>query len=162
MTLYALTTDGQAVTTTATVPPTGARRLDTGAWVTPPADGWTADLLAACGWLPVTEVPRPADTATTTSDPAPVALVEGVPTQQWTVRPWTAEELAVQAAAAQYEADRLTVRAIITDLQAEKARAQAVIDKTNANITGGDTKDVARAAKRIADAAIDLARYVAP
>ena len=41
----------------------------------------------------MTEVPRPADTATHTSDPAPVALVDGVPTQQWTVRPWTAEEL---------------------------------------------------------------------
>ena len=96
VTLYALTTDGQTVTTTATLPPTGARRLDTGAWVTPPADGWTPALLAACGWLPVVEVPRPADTATHTSDWAPVALVAEVPTQQWTVRPWTAEELAAR------------------------------------------------------------------
>ena len=163
--MYALTTDGVTVTTIATLPPTGARRLDSGAWVTPPADSWTADLLAACGWLPVTEAPRPADTATTTSDPAPVALVDGVPTQQWTVRPWTADELAAQAAAARYEADRLTVRQIITDLQSEKARAQAVIDTPNATIKTNPAPyvvDVARAAKRIADAAIDLARYVAP
>lgn len=157
---YALIQSG-TITATGQLP-RGARRLDTGAWVTPPADGWTDALLAACGWLPVVETPRPADTATTTSDPAPVALVAGVPTQQWTVRPWTAEELAAQAAAAQYEADRLTVKAIITDLRAEKARAQVVIDKANNAITGADTKDVARAAKRIADAAIDLARYVAP
>ena len=128
-------------------------RGDPATWATQPAD-W--------GWLPVVETPRPADTETTTSDPAPVALVAGVPTQQWTVRPWTAEELAAQAAAAQYEAQRLTVRQIVTDLQAEKTRAQVVIDKANAAITGADTKDVARAAKRIPDATIDLARYVAP
>lgn len=129
-------------------------RGDPATWATQPAD-W--------GWLPVTEVPRPADTAETTTDyPPAVVLVDGVLTQQWTVRPWTAEELAAQAAAAQYEADRLTVKAIVTVLQAEKARAQVVIDKANNAITGGDTKDVARAAKRIAAAAIDLARYVAP
>jgi len=85
------------------------------------------------------------------------------------VRPYTAEE---NAAAAQddaddaddaaYEAQRAVVKQIVTDLQAEKARAQTVIDKTNNQISGGDTKDVARAAKRIADATIDLARFVAP
>lgn len=70
-----------------------------------------------------------------------------------------------EAAAAPREADRLTVRAIITDLQAEKARAQAVIDTPNATIKSNPApyvNDVARAAKRIADAAIDLARYAAP
>ena len=104
MTLYAHTTDG-------TIDQIGALpalwlgptrwhdwRGDPATWATQPAD-W--------GWLPVTEVPRPADTAETTSDPAPVALVDGVPTQQWTVRPWTAEELADRAEAAQHEADRL-------------------------------------------------------
>lgn len=105
--MYALIQSGTIAATGN--PPTGARRLDTGAWVTPPPDGWTDALLAACGWQPVTEVPRPADTATTTSDPAPVALIAGVPTQQWTVRPWTADELAGQAAAAQYEADRTAI-----------------------------------------------------
>ena len=87
-------------------------------------------------------------------------------------RPHTAEEnaaadaaVAEAAARAQRVADRLTVRAIITDLQAEKARAQAVIDTPNATIKSNPApyvNDVARAAKRIADAAIDLARYVAP
>ena len=160
MTLYAHTTDG-------TIDQIGALpalwlgptrwhdwRGDPETWATQPAD-W--------GWQPVTEVPRPADTETHTSDPAPVALVAGVPTQQWTVRPWTEAELAAQAAAAQYEADRLTVRQIVTNLQTEKARAQAVIDTTNATINNSPAshiKDTARAAKRIADAAIDLARFV--
>ena len=87
--------------------------------------------------------------------------------QVTSTRPYTtAENTAADAAAAAEaerlarEADRATVKAIITDLKAEKARAQVVIDKTNASITGADTKDVARAAKRIADAAIDLARFV--
>jgi len=82
-------------------------------------------------------------------------------------RPYTAEENAAADAAAEVEQERLArratraaIKAIVTDLQAEKARAQVVIDKPNNTITGGDTKDVARAAKRIADAAIDLARFV--
>ena len=87
-------------------------------------------------------------------------------------RPYTAEEnaaadaaIAEAAAQAQREADRLTVRQIVTDLQTEKARAQSVIDTPNATIKTNPAPyvvDVARAAKRIADAAIDLARYVAP
>ena len=54
-------------------------------------------------------------------------------------------------------ADRLAVRAIITDLQAEKARAQVIIDAADST---KHEKNAARAAKRIADAAIDLARFV--
>jgi hypothetical protein len=82
-------------------------------------------------------------------------------------RPYTVEEnaaadaeAAAVVAAEARAAQRALVKAIITDLQAEKARADAVIAKTNNQISGADTKDVARAAKRIADAAIDLARFV--
>lgn len=82
-------------------------------------------------------------------------------------RPYTdAENAAADALAAaalvreQRAAARVAVKAIITDLQAEKTRADAVIAKSNAQISGGDTKDVARVAKRIADAVIDLARFV--
>ena len=144
-------------------PPTGARRLDTGAWVTPPKDGWTPDLLAACGWHEVTETPRP-EPAEGGVWESTVELVDGLPVRVWTWRAWTAEELAAQEAAAAYEAQRILVKAIITDLRAEKARAQTVIDTANATINNSPApyiKDTARAAKRIADAAIDLARYVA-
>ena len=86
-------------------------------------------------------------------------------------RPYTEAEnvvadaaVAAQAADARREAARVTVRQIVTDLQAENARAQAIIDTPNATIKTNPAPyivDVARAAKRIADAAIDLARYVA-
>ena len=75
------------------------------AWATQPAD-W--------GWLPVAETPRPADTATTTTDHS-VALVAGVPTVTWTPRPWTAEELAANAEQA----------ARLDDLAARVARIEA-------------------------------------
>jgi hypothetical protein len=82
-------------------------------------------------------------------------------------RPYTAAEnaeadadAAAAAAAAARAANRALVKAVITELQAEKTRVQAVIDKANNQVSGADTKEVARAAKRIADAAIDLARFV--
>jgi hypothetical protein len=65
-----------------------------------------------------------------------------------------------EAAESAYKVRKAAVKLIVTDLVAEKNRVQLVIDKANASITGGDTKDVARAAKRIADAAIDLARLL--
>ena len=107
---YALIQSG-TITATGQLP-RGARRLDTGQWVTPPQGAWTLELAAACGWLPVAEAPRPADTATTTSDYS-VQLVAGVPTQQWTVRPWTEAELAAKAEAEQQQARYETHEAIL-------------------------------------------------
>lgn len=83
------------------------------------------------------------------------------------VRPYTdPENVSADAKAAQpaLDAEHLATKArvdtIIADLKVEKDRVQVVIDKPNAQIGPADTKDVARAAKRIADAAIDLAKYV--
>lgn len=72
--------------------PASARRLDTQEWVMGLA---TADptFQQACGYFPVTDVPRPADTATDTFDRS-VQLVNGTPTVVWTQRPLTADELA--------------------------------------------------------------------
>ena len=67
---------------------------------------------------------------------------------------------ALATVGAEREATRAAVQLIITDLKLEKDRMDPVLAKTPAQITGGDTKDVARAAKRIADAAIELARFV--
>lgn len=99
---------------------------------------------------------RPPDTATSTWE-SHMELVAGVPTQVWTERLWTAQELEARAAEEARLAARATVRAIVQDLQAEKDRAQAVID--NPNSTPRE-RDLGRACKRIADAVIDLARYV--
>lgn len=73
---------------------------------------------------------------------------------------WAEFQVEQAAVATELATRRAAVKLVITDLQAEKTRCQTVIDKTNANITAGDTKDVARAAKRIADAAIDIARLL--
>lgn len=70
------------------------------------------------------------------------------------------DEAAAQVVLTELETRRAAVRAIITELVAEKDRCNTVIAKDNSAITGGDTKDVARAAKRIADAAIDLAKLL--
>ena len=118
----------------------------------------------ARGWLEVTETPRPEPIEGGVFESS-VSLVDGLPVRVWTWRAWTAEEIAAQEDAAAYEAQRLLVKAIITDLRAEKGRAQLVIDAANSTINASPAshiKDTARAAKRIADAAIDLARYVAP
>ena len=71
---------------------------------TPPAtafaDGRWWDLrtldpaaLAATGWLPADETPRPADTAVATSDMS-WTILNGRAVQTWTVRPKSAAELA--------------------------------------------------------------------
>ena len=122
------------------------------------------EIRTARGWLEVTETPRP-DPIEGGVFESSVALVDGLPVRVWTWRAWTAEEIAGQAEIAAREADRAAVKAIITDLRAEKGRAQNVIDTANSTINASPAshiKDTARAAKRIADAAIDLARYVAP
>ena len=160
--IYAYTAD-QTVVHVGPLPST-ARRQDTGQWVTPPPDGWTPELLAACGWYELTGTPRPAPVQGRVHE-STVDLVDGLPVRVWTWRPWTADALAAKAAQAAYDAQRATVKAVINDLRAEKARAQTVIDTPNATINTSPAphiKDVARAPKRIADAAIDLARFVAP
>lgn len=88
--------------------PESARRLDTDEWVMG-LDTATADLVAATGWLPVTDTDRPNDTATTTHDYS-VELVNGTPTVTWTERPKTQAELDGQ----QQQANRSTIDAEIT------------------------------------------------
>lgn len=130
-----------------------------GRWWDVRDDGEFAKYLESAGWVSIQEVPKPADTD------AGVwvrnyLVVSGIPTVSWTQVPFTEAQVSAKQEAASRETARTAVKAIINDLQAEKARADAVIAKANNTISGADTKDVARAAKRIADAAIDLARFV--
>ena len=60
--------------------------------------------LAALGWLPVNETARPPDTALTTFDRS-VELVNGEPTEVWTERNKTTEELADDT----YESNRSSI-----------------------------------------------------
>ena len=81
-----------------------------------------------------------------------------------TTRAFTPEELAEapsiiasRDAKQAHEADRTTIRAIINDIKLEQDRVQTVLD--NVNSTARE-KDLARAAKRMGAAIIDLARFV--
>jgi hypothetical protein len=53
---------------------------------------WESEIIGPHGWEPVVTTERPADTDTTTHDYS-VELVDGVPTEVWTPRPWTQAEL---------------------------------------------------------------------
>lgn len=78
-------------------------RGDPAGWGTQPAD---------CGWLPVAESPRPADTATDTHEPTYTRDGATV-VQSWTPRPWTVEELAAQAEQAAQQVRYDTHQAIL-------------------------------------------------
>lgn len=52
------------------------------------------DMLAACGWHPVTDTPRPDDTDTDTYERS-IVNEAGTWTVVWTPRPWTADEVEV-------------------------------------------------------------------
>jgi hypothetical protein len=128
------------------------------------------------GWVPVTETPRPADTDTTKHDEA-VELVDGVPTQTWTARPWNAAEVAERDDRLARAADRKAVRALvdginasIDEAKAAKVAAQAVIDAvapTTVPQVWARVKDLARATRDTDNALIGaeqgvkaLAKYV--
>lgn len=76
--------------------PTEGTRQDTGQTVSgiQPTDLAT---LAACGWHPVTNTARPADTPTDTYERS-VTNQAGTWTETWTARPWTQAELDAQTA----------------------------------------------------------------
>ncbi|HPZ50848.1 MAG TPA: hypothetical protein PLA44_13435 [Propionibacteriaceae bacterium] len=80
-------------------PPHGVR--PDGTWASPPYS--PADMLA-CDLRIVEPTPKPADTATTTSESS-VAMVDGRPIQVWTIRPWTPAELAARQAIEQARVD---------------------------------------------------------
>lgn len=155
---YAQIQDGQIVGFI----PTPTRPMFHGRWYDCRDEAIRAEYLAAAGYVPVITTPQPEDTETETTSLSYTVGSDSV-TQSWTPRPWTADELAAKQAEADREVIRTAIKAIVTNLRDEKSRAQTVIDATNAAIKsdpGPYVKDCARAAKRIADAAIDLARYV--
>lgn len=103
--------------------PSSARRLDTGEWVLGLPDAPDA-LKAACGFKPVTETPRPADTPTDTFDRT-ITLLAGTPTVAWAQRPKTemelnppksADELLAAAREALVDVDALTAPVTSVDV----------------------------------------------
>lgn len=134
------------VTTVAGRLPNAGRRLDSRAWVLGlPTAG--AELQAACGWFPVVDVARPADTATDTHDRS-VELVDGQPTVVWTQRPWTPDELAARQA----DSNRTTIDAAITQALAELQQlvdAPAVPDIPAGTLTTAQLSNVLRSMRDV-------------
>jgi len=140
--LYALIENGTPTTLQAFLPDS-ARRQDTQEWVLGLSAASVA-LREATGWFAVTEVARPADTATHTTDRR-IQLVGGTWTVVWTSRPKTAEELTMATAATNSSA-------ITTNLLQDMTEIQAIIDSTNATINSNPAaaiKTICRAQRRI-------------
>ena len=84
------------------------------------------------GYTLVVETPQPQDTDTVKHDES-VVLVDGVPTQKWTARPWNAAEVAERAAAANAVTLQADTAAYLTKLkEAIDALAVLLADDTTA------------------------------
>jgi len=113
---------------------------------------WETDIIGPHGWLPVTAVPRPPDTETSTFDYS-VEMSNGRPTEVWTERPWTQAELD-----AQEHADNAAQMVAASDPAVDKLIASinklnTITAATNATINANPAayiKDIARECKTIA------------
>lgn len=125
-------------------------------------DGLPADA-ADAGWAEVVATPRPADTATDTWTHS-VTVVNGTPTDTWTARPWTTDELAARTAAANEQTLRDGIAAEIASLKTNIANLKTnVTDVTNPTINGSPAsyiKDVARAVRSADRSIIRLAKLI--
>jgi hypothetical protein len=93
--------------------PGSARRLNDGRWVMDLSDREERE---ACGWFEVIQTARPSDTAETTSDRT-IALVAGIPTVVWTVRPKTQAELDSDTQQAERKSEDDQARQMVTALR---------------------------------------------
>lgn len=137
---YVIIRDGQIFGPEMWGLPVSAPRLDGTGTITPPDRAWTPADLAACGITEVTPTPRPADTATLTSDRT-VTLVDGQPAETWTPRPWTVDEQAIRTHAAARAAlrDDIITKAI-TWLGADSATAQTRATAISNAVTTAQTR----------------------
>ncbi len=110
-------------------PPKGARRLDTGAWVTPPDGNWTPELLAACGWQEVVDAPEP-ERDCTGDYLGSVEAIEGVATKVWTFREYSPEEqencLAMQESQRRAESEAMAEEELVKEQEAVISEQPAV------------------------------------
>jgi hypothetical protein len=108
--------------------------------------------LATLGWLPVVIVPRPPNTATTTFDYS-VKLISGKPTEVWTERPLTTQELADIEAASNVKQMTTESADAVDKLLVTIDNLHAITDMTNATINANPAaviKSLTRECKTIA------------
>jgi hypothetical protein len=110
----------------------------------------TDEQLAAIGILPVVDVERPADTDTHTFERS-VELVAGVPTEVWTPRAWTVDELAARTRAANAAAltDLQVLQAKIAEIKSFLTDPDIDVALNIANATPLTTQQLNRALKSI-------------
>lgn len=106
------------------------RKLSDGALLGPPDTGWSPQLAALCGFVPVVETDPPTVTGAQVAE-STVALVGGVPTRTWSVRPKSAPELAADTSAGNGRTLETKLRAAL----ATNATYLAVVAPTNAQNT---------------------------
>lgn len=110
--------------------PGGEQRTDTGQWITPLDGQWTDAEAALCGFLPIAETAEPTPGPSEIAE-AVVALIDGTPVRQWTLRPMTADEQAARDAMNAGTAARDKLRTDIsaaTTLTEVKALLVAALD----------------------------------
>ena len=113
---------------------------------------WENEVIGPHGWLPIVHVDRPPDTASDTFDYS-LALIDGVPTEVWTQRPWTPEELASQESAANTTQMVAESDESVDKLVAVVEALNAITDLTNAEINANPAaiiKELTRECKTIA------------
>ena len=105
----------------------GDRRTDTGEWVTPHGNEWTAEQLAVCGWVEIVEEPRPEHNPDThqLTRTAPAIDSGGTVRAGWVVTEHDAETVAMLAAET---ARQETLAAIDPDLLAKAASPESLTD----------------------------------
>ena len=95
--MYALIDNDTVTHTWGNLPREAMRRQDTGEWVMN-LEYADAAQRAACGLYEVVDAPQPVDPDGVAE--RTIGVIAGVPTVVWTVRPYTADEVAANAAAA--------------------------------------------------------------
>lgn len=113
---------------------------------------WESEVIGPHGWSPIVEVERPADTDATTHDYT-VALVDGEPTEVWTPRPWTPEELALREGQANTATMVAQSDEAVDKLVLVVEALNLITAMTNAEVNANPAaviKDLARECKTIA------------
>ena len=113
---------------------------------------WETDIIGPHGWLPVLYTVRPLDTATDTFTSS-IELINGVPTEVWTQRPWTQDELTNKT-------DVTNTAQLVSESEEAVDKLVLVVEnlnlltsKTNSEINANPAaiiKDLARECKTIA------------
>jgi len=122
--------------------------------------GMPDEELGALGWFSITYTDRPPNTTTTTWDSA-IVLVDGLPIEVWTERPWSAEELAADESAQNTSQMVAEQNESVDKLVAVVEALNLITSMTNSEINANPAaviKDLARECKTIARVANREAR----